>query len=315
MDNVDINLFKFDYDLTMAQFFMNGRGLIYARYGVRKDGKGDLMQSLPGIKDAMRKALEVHKKDFARPAPSWKPFDTQDLTAFKRDPRRPGGCLHCHHAGFYLRQEEYSVGRLSKETIWGYPLPDNIGLTLDIDKNTIVTAVTNPAEKAGIQPGDRIVSIDGQRILTPADITWALHVFKGGTLKVVVDRAGKSETCTMTLKGADWRKTNIVWRMSWWDSGPNVGLQGQELTSEERKPFGLSDESMAIKVTQVDARFCGAASGVKTDDIIVGMEGKSPDMEAIEFLMHIRLKYKAGEKLPLVLLRGGRKVPLTIDLK
>lgn len=312
MDNVDINLFKFDYDLTLAMFFMNGQGYIYSRYGIRKDGKGDLLQSLPGVKDAMRKVIAIHRKEFSRPAAAWKPFDTQDLLAFKRDPRRPHGCLHCHHAGYYLRQEEFSVGRIRKDTVWAYPLPDNIGLELNVDRNTVVTQSGGSAAKAGVQPGDRILTVDGQRVVTPADITWALHNFKGGTLRLTADRAGKTESFSMALKGADWRKTNISWRQSWWDSGPYIGVTGQDLAPEERKPMGLSEDAMAIRVVQVDPRGSGAAWGLRQDDVIVGMENKPSDMDAIEFQMHIRLKYRTGDSLPLMVIRGPKKVALVV---
>lgn len=312
MDNVDINLFKFDYDLTLAMFFMNAQGHIYSRYGIRKDGKGDLLQTLPGVKDAMRKVLALHRKEAGKSPPPWKPFDTQDLLSFKRDPRRPHGCLHCHHAGYYLRQEEFSVGRIRKDTVWAYPLPENIGLILDIDRNTIVADATGAAAKAGLQPGDRILAVDGQRVVTPADITWALHNFKGGSLKIAAERAGKTETVSMTLKGADWRKTNISWRQSWWDSGPYIGIQGQDLAPEERKPLGLSADAMAIRVSQLDPRGSASASGVREGDIIVGMEGRTYDMDAIEFQMHIRLKYKVGDALPLALLRGSKRLAVAV---
>ena len=36
-----------------------------------------------------------------------------------------------------FRKEEFMVGRLNKETVWGFLLPENIGLVLDIEKNTV----------------------------------------------------------------------------------------------------------------------------------------------------------------------------------
>lgn len=314
MNDVDINLFKSDPDLTFHMFFLNANGYIYSRYGQRKDGKSESMMSAAGILDAMKKVLDVHKKESGKSA-AWKPFDTQDLLSFKKDPKTPGGCLHCHHAGYYLRKEEFMVGRLNKETVWGFPLPDNLGITLDIDQNTVVKEVKDLAEKAGIQPGDLITSVNGQRTLTPADIIWQLNAFKGGTLKIVVDRGGKSVTTTMTLKGNDWRKTNIAWRQSWWDSGPDLGLQGDDLTADERKSRGLSAEAIAIKVTEVDAGGSAASSGVKVDDVIVAVDREVKDMEPIELLMHVRLKYRSGDSMQIVVIRGNQKLPVTIKLK
>jgi len=315
MDNVDINLFKFDYDLTMAMFFMNAQSFIYSRYGIRKDGDGTAMQSLEGVKDAMRKVLDIHKREAARGASPWKPFDTQDLVSFQKDPRRPNGCLHCHHAGYYMRKEEFSVGRITKETVWGYPLPQNIGIEPDIDRNTIVKDARDPAARAGVQTGDRVVSIDGQRVVTPADITWALHAFKGGTLKVVVERGGKNVTASMELKGADWRKTDVTWRESWWDSGPDIGLKSAELTSDERKPLGLSGDQLALRVTSVDGNGSAASSGVRADDVIVSVDGKSHDMEAIELQMWIRLTKRSRETTQLGVVRGSQRQTIAVKLK
>lgn len=314
MNDVDINLFKSDPDLTMHMFFLNANGYVYSRYGARKDGKSESMMSAAGILDAMKKVLDVHKKEAGKAA-AWKPFDTQDLLSFKKDPKTPGGCLHCHHAGYYLRKEEFMVGRLNKETVWAFPLPDNLGITLDIDRNTVVKESKDLAEKAGILPGDVITSVNGQRTLTPADIIWQLNAFKGGTLKIVVDRGGKSVTTQMTLKGSDWRKTNINWRQSWWDSGPDLGLDGEDLGADERKAKNLSAEAIAIRVTDVVKGGSAESSGVRADDIIVMVDREAKDMEPIELLMHVRLKYRSGDSMQMVVIRGNQKLPVTVKLK
>lgn len=315
MDDVDINLFKFDPDLTMHMFFLNGSGFIYSRYGIRKNGDSESVMSVAGIRDAMRKVLTLHKQDAARRPPPWKPFDTQDLLSFKKDPRRPGGCLHCHHAGYYLRKEEFMVGWLSKDRVWGFPLPDNIGLTLDTDRNTLVKESEGFAAKAGIRPGDRVVSVDGQRVVTPADVTWILNGFKGGMLRVGVDRDGKNQTFSMELRGDEWRKTDITWRQSWWDSGPDIGIQATDIGAEERKRLGLAPDAIAIRVTGAKPGGSAAASGVKNDDVIVGVDGLTRDLEPIELLMYVRLKFKVGDAIPLVIQRGSRRIPVSVKLK
>ncbi len=315
MDDVDINLFQFDPDLTMHMFFLNGGGFVYSRYGIRKNGDSESVMSVAGIRDAIKKVLDIHKRDASRRPAPWKPFDTQDLLSFKKDPRRPGGCLHCHHAGYYLRKEEFMVGWLSKDRIWGFPLPDNIGLALDTDRNTLVKEATGLAAKAGVRSGDRVVSVDGRRVVTPADVTWVLNGFKGGTLRVGIDREGKTQTLSMELRGDDWRKTDISWRQSWWDSGPEIGLKGTDAGAEERKRLGLASDAIAIRVTEAPLGGSAASSGIRKDDLIVGVDGLTRDLEPIELLMYVRLKFKAGDTAPLVLLRGGRRMPVAVKLK
>ncbi len=314
MDDVDIGLFRFDWDNTFHMFFLNAQSYIYARYGERKDGDGDKINSLAGIKNALRRVLDVHKKEANKAPPPWKPLETQDLVSFKKDPRRPNGCLHCHHAGYFVRKEEFTTGKLTKDQIWGFPMPENVGITLEIDENNLVREARDPAAKAGVQAGDRVISIDGQRVLTPADFVWALNVFRGGTLKIVVDREGKQHTFTMPLKGDDWRKTDVSWRDSWWGSGPNPGFSGDDLDSAERKKYGLNDASIAVRVTDVKANG-SAARVMQPNDIIINFDGKATDMEAIELQMHVRLTRRAGDTVQCVVLRGNQKLPIAIKLK
>lgn len=315
MDDVDVNLFRFDYDNTLVQFFMNPQGHIYSRYGWRRNGDGDAVQSIRGILDAMQKALDLHKKEAARTPPPWKPVETQDLASFKADPRRPGGCLHCHHAGYYVRKEEFKSGRLSREMIWPYPTAENLGITLDVDKNTLVQSAAGDAEKAGIQAGDLIVSVDDKKVVTPADIQWVLNSYRQGSLKIGVERGGKPVTVTIPLKGDDWRKTDIAWRRSWWDSGPNIGLKGDDLSPDERKALGLPPTAIAIKVTSTKIKGAADAAGIKTDDVIVTVDGKSVNMEAIEFQMHLRLTRKIGDVVPIVVQRGKQRLAFNVKLK
>ena len=56
-------------------------------------------------------------------------------------------------------------------------------------------------------------------------------------------------------------------------------------------------------------------SGLQKGDIIIGMEGNPLRMSSEHFNMHVKLNYKVGDKLPLTLLRKGKRIhfdwPLT----
>src|SRR4051812_49889258 len=60
MNNVDLNVFQFDYDVTLAIFFMNADGRIYARYGGRDHTTSTSHHSAASLRKAMREALAVH---------------------------------------------------------------------------------------------------------------------------------------------------------------------------------------------------------------------------------------------------------------
>lgn len=74
---------------------------------------------------------------------------------------------------------------------------------VDRDDGVIVRGVrsNSPADKAGIEPGDIILEIDGTAIHTLDDLAAVLgDCFVGQTVKVVVERNGKRLTKSMTLE-------------------------------------------------------------------------------------------------------------------
>ena len=69
IDNLDLNLFEFDYDLTFTVFFLNADGKVYARYGGRDGKDPDGRQSLAGLRYTMESVLEAHGKPEKEYAP------------------------------------------------------------------------------------------------------------------------------------------------------------------------------------------------------------------------------------------------------
>ena len=62
-----------------------------------------------------------------------------------------------------------------------------------------------PADKAGLQAGDRIVSMDGSEVATQSDLGTLMQKHAAGdTLSITVARDGQMQTVTVTLgeKGA-----------------------------------------------------------------------------------------------------------------
>ena len=63
-----------------------------------------------------------------------------------------------------------------------------------------------PADKAGLQAGDRIVSVDGSEVATQSDLGTLMQNHKAGdTIEITVARGGQMQTVTVTLgeKGAE----------------------------------------------------------------------------------------------------------------
>src|SRR5688500_5252553 len=101
MRGVDLNLFRFDFDLTFAVLMMNPEGGIYARFGTRDGKSATDRMSISGLKNAMRQVLEIHRigvKDAAVPPESPKSFTIADIPAFTGSKASKEACYHCHFA-------------------------------------------------------------------------------------------------------------------------------------------------------------------------------------------------------------------------
>jgi len=58
------------------------------------------------------------------------------------------------------------------DELWVYPLPENVGLTLDNDRGDLVArlAADSPAARLGIQTDDRLLTVNGRPIASFADL-------------------------------------------------------------------------------------------------------------------------------------------------
>jgi serine protease Do len=316
MREVNLAIFDFDYDLTWIGFFLNSSEKVYGRYGGRDAGSADGRVSLAGLASALEAALKEH-----RAAPSSKEqrsrpperFTVADYSAFQRLPAN--ACVHCHQVYDLRRESLQAAGNWSLDEVWVYPQPENVGLTLDIDRGNQVTRVTpgSPADKAGLRPGDTLLRVDERAVRTIADMQYALH--RAGTTRTLPirwQRDGKELAKTLDLPDG-WRKTDVSWRWSLRGIDPVPPLRGDDLTSEEKAALGLGSNRLAFR----QGPFVAAAAeqaGVRQNDVVIGVDGKELQMTARQFGAHIRLGYKVGDRVVFNLLRAGRRLNVSVTL-
>src|SRR6516164_6119582 len=105
-------------------------------------------------------------------------------------------------------------GDRARDMLYRYPLPDNIGVRLELNRCNVVEKVTpiSPAEKAGLKKGDVVKQLGNVPIHSFGDATYALDKAPGkGTLSLSWLRDTELLTASLDLpKG--WRKTDISWR-------------------------------------------------------------------------------------------------------
>ena len=78
-------------------------------------------------------ALAAHRREpKGKPAEEPKARTVEHYTATGR--LKPKACIHCHQVYDFRRQALQTAGKWRLDELWVYPLPENVGLTLDVDE-------------------------------------------------------------------------------------------------------------------------------------------------------------------------------------
>ena len=337
MYGTDLSLFQFDNDLTLAAFMMNGDKTIYGRYGSKTSKDPLKLISVEGFKKALEGALELHRrypsnraslKGKTGPKPKWPTPETIPALSgkHKKGDVSRWGCVHCHMAHEAVVKTAYRTGQsISDALLWKYPDPKVLGLRFDPKERAKVRTVASgsPARTAGFRSGDEILELDGQPILSIADVQWVLHNAKEiGSLKAKVKRAGSTRSLTLRLSKG-WRRNGaFVWQghniSSWMIQLAIPGFGFFEADPAQRRQLGLDDDAIAVKVAHVargknDSKAARRA-GLRKGDVIVGIDGQSKGMKVSEVLAYMLQKKGPGQRVALTVRRGGQTQKVTLTL-
>jgi serine protease Do len=308
IEGLDLGLFEFDLDLTLMMFFLNADDKIYARYGGRDGRDADNRQSLAGLRYTMESVLEMHARENKVFAPRDKPSSTFAGRGGK-------GCTHCHNAKEREYAELQRAGKWDRSFIYRYPIPDNIGMILEVDRGNVVKSVKpdSPAAKAGLQKGDMVRALAGVPIHSFGDAQWALdRARKQDTIDITWQRGGDNQLAKLALP-TGWQKTDLDWRRSVRRWVPLLHLDGKDLSADEKKKLGLAPKQLAYR-PRLDLHPHVKRAGVKNDDIILGIDDKALETDVSGFYDHVCRNYLVGDQVVINVLRAGErvKVPMTL---
>ena len=314
IESSNLNIFEFDYDLTMMVFFLSPDEKVYARYGGRCAKGPDARHSLAGLRYTMESVLKEHASGRQRFSPmlAGKPFYITEVA-----PKRGlGRCIHCHQVKEVLYNELDSYGLWDLDLAFRYPPPDNLGLTLRVDRGNVVETVLagSPAAKAGIQTGDVITTLNRVPIHSFGDAQYAL------------DRARKTESIGISWQRdeslhrgalqlpAGWRRTDISWRPSLQNLVASAEIYGDDLTPEEKTALGIPASQLAFRQMR-NVPEQGRKAGIRAGDIIIGLDDKTLAMTAYEFLKYVRRSYVKGETVIVNVIRNEQRLRLPMKLE
>jgi len=338
-NGLDLSLFQFDYDLTFAAFFLNADRTLYGRFGTRssdKQASDDI--SLEGFRKALGGALDLHRQypankgalagkkgpplRFARPEeyPSLKKYQS----SIQYDEKVVSSCVHCHQVReaerVYLRVAHLAI---PEKTLRPWPMPNAVGLRMDPREKAKVSEVLpdSPAARDGFKPGDEILTLEGQPLLSIADLQWILEqAGEPAQLRTVIQRGPAKIELLLTL-GKGWRqKSEISWRPSTWDLRRMAtgGLVLQDTSAAERRAADLSDAQLGLRVEyvgQYNEHAAGKKAGFEKNDIIVAVEGRKERMTETDLIDYLLQQKVAGSKAKFEIMRGSKRLSLDLPMQ
>lgn len=185
-------------------------------------------------------------------------------------------------------------------------------LGLDSTKGALVSSISEggPADKAGIERGDVIMSFDGKEIAEMHDLPHIVAITEAGkTVPVEIIRDGEKEIIQVTIEEMAEEEPRPAPEPA--EAPFELGVRLKEITPEIARRYNLPEIS-GLVVVGVQPGSPSAQAGLQTGDAIVEI-----DREEIHTLAGFREKlteYSSGETLLLTINREGNFFFTTLEM-
>jgi hypothetical protein len=325
---LDLTVFQVDFSMAWSSVLMNGDGAVYGRYGTRIKGRDNESLTLNGFKAALRGALVLHAlnpitqnvlKGKRNPRPVWKtpkaiPGLARRFGPAETDVRR---CLHCHFLGAAKVMERWRSGKTIRDRhIWNFPPTATVGLKFDPQERATVRSVTmgSRAAQAGILAGDKVFRMDGQPILSIADVTWVLHrAPERGAVKAQILRGDRRMTVTLDLQPGWRRLGDVAWRLPLWHLRNQVlGMHLTPVSSGETPRFRIH----RLTPPRAWGRNPSPAKvGLRARDTIAKVDGRAPPKTDVHLIAYILQERKPGDRVRYTVHRGDRTLEFEVTVR
>ena len=184
-------------------------------------------------------------------------------------------------------------------------------LDLDTTKGALVSGVTSggPADKAGIQRGDVIVSFDGEEIEEMGDLPYIVAMTEvGKTVPVEIIRKGEKKTIRVTVEEMVEETPRPVPA----EAAPRLGLTLEQVTPRIAREHDLP-EPTGLVVVDVEMGSPAARVGLVPGDVI--LEVNQEEINTVrEFRKHLEGR-QPGDPVLLLISRDGSTIYVAVQLQ
>ena len=178
---------------------------------------------------------------------------------------------------------------------------------LDKPEGALVSMVEKggPAEKAGLQAGDVIRSVDGKAIVSSGDLPALIGMnAPGDAIKLDVWRQGAPKSITATLVNADAKADKVGSKKDAPAQG-KLGLALRPLQPDEKQASGI-DSGLLIQQASGPA----ALAGVQSGDVLLSINGTP-----VKSIEQMRAAIgKSDKSVALLIQRGDSKIFVPVNL-
>ena len=168
------------------------------------------------------------------------------------------------------------------------------------------------AEKAGIEAGDVLIEIQGEKLAGSGHLRDILDQYSpGDKVSVKVWRNGETKTFDVELGEQKGMKIDKVIKKVMVDHSPNVwlGVKLQDLEDQLAEYFDVEHGAL---ITEVFDDSPAEKAGLKAGDVIIKARGEDVE-DASEFQEMIG-EGEAGDKVELVFVRSGKEMKKEVEL-
>ncbi len=234
--------------------------------------------------------------------------------------------------------------------ISGASLTPDMAKAMNLDANqhgVLVATVTtgSPADKAGLKPSDREVTIDGQQIPVGGDVITAIdgqatnkiedlisylatNTSVGQNVTLTVLRDGKEVTLNVTLAARPSSSSKQVSSTTSQAGEAYLGIKGVDLDAAINKAIGLPADTQGVLIVQVEATSPAGKAGLKGGskpalvegqilltggDVLMGLDGNA--ITSSSELRATLAQYHPGDQVTLDILRDGSPLSVTVTLE